>query len=128
MALHRVAAASASQELSPSKHTPFAGSAGARAQGPGPTAAQRPRAPRAWYHDGALGLGALGGVFWSTWWVKFINFSRDVWVPTFCGVWYGRLADQRVGGYDPDRPRLALDRGGGYGPSASTAAAEPAAP
>ena len=31
--------------------------------------------------------------------------------------------------HDPDRPRLALDRGGGYGPSAPpTAASEPAAP
>ena len=39
--------------------------------------------------------------------------DRELWVPTFCGVWYGTLAAQRVGGYGPDRPRLALDRDGG---------------
>ena len=43
-------------------------------------------------------------------------------VPTFSGVWYGRLGGPKGGGYGPDRPRLALpypkqvfQEAGGYG-------------
>ena len=59
-----------------------------------------------------------------------ILYQEGLWVPTFCGVWYGRLTAQRVGRYGPDRPspvsgRLGPSAGGGYGLEVGCASVPP---